>query len=535
MFNGAFPAGSLELSHVPLVLARAVWLCALFSATGALWFGALEPSGAALRRLIGGSLAVACGAWVVWVILQAAEIAGATDIAGAFAALPPVFARAAFGHGAALQIGLVLLASAAWRLGGRWSPAVLALASVTVQVGHLHAWAMTGGVSVLTVAVLLHLWAAALWLGALVPLALVVRAAPLPAAIATVRRFSRRASVLVAVLALTALVQGAEMLGGVPGLFGALYGWVAMGKALLFAVLLALAYRHRFRLTPALSGADPAAARTALARSIAVETGVGVCVILAASVLTALPPGMHVEPLWPFTRRLAEPFTAADAATLGALIAAVVLLAGAVAMPRWRRRAGGVALVLALLAAPRMGALTQPATPTSFYHSETGFTAASVADGGVQFAAHCAGCHAAVGALPAGDGDLFWTLTNGAPGMPGFAARLDDDARWHLIDFLRARAAAGSLPTRAPDVTLACADGSAPALSDLRGKQVRLVFATTTAPESCRIDDPDAAAAYAAATGLSRDELAGVALLIGADGRIERVRRPDASVAAPRG
>jgi putative copper export protein/mono/diheme cytochrome c family protein len=572
MFNGAWPAGAIDAAHVPLLLARALWLAMLLSATGALAFRALEGQTEAgrlpsvrkgLTRLIVASLAGACVAWAVWSVLQAAAIAGATGPAAAFAALKPVFSRTLFGHVALIQLGLLLVSAATLPLGWgvlRVLPALGALAATALQVQHLHAFAMQGWASVLTVAVVLHLWAAALWLGALLPLRLVLRAAPLPAARDAVRRFSARAMVLVAVLAATALYQGIELFGGVPGLFGSSYGWAAMSKAVLFAVLLAMAWHNRFRLTPALAGPDPAAGRAALTRNLLRGTGVGVAVVLAAAVLTALPPGMHGQPVWPFTLRPKLPLSHADLVWLAAPLSSVLLLGGALWRRRFRLPALVAAAVLLLVAAPRLGAMTEPATPTGFYRSPTGFTAASVADGAALFTRNCAGCHA--GAPPklrlaAADGDLFWQLSAGVPGMPGFAATLDEDARWHLIDALRARAAAGSLPVRAPDLELACADGSAPSLSDLRGKFLRIVFqpgggepgpappgvAVLTLPappppvpdhvaEGCIVADPDLRAAYALATGLSADDLAGTELLIDRDGLLRAVLRPGTDAAA---
>ena len=302
MSDGGWPVGGIAAADVPLVLARAVWLAALVSATGALGFRALEGSGEAARprlaRLVGGSLAAAVLAWAVWVVLQAAEIAGADGLGSALAALAPVFSRTSFGGAALLQLGFLLVAAGALRLGGRWGraiPALAALAATGLQARHLHSFAMSGWASWLTAAVVLHLCAAALWLGGLLPLRAVVLLAPLPAARGAVRRFSARATVLVAVLAATALYQGVALGGGLAGLFGGAYGWAMLAKAALFVGLLAMAARHRFRLSPKLAGPDPEAARAALSRGIAVETGVGLLVLLAAAVLTALPPGMHME------------------------------------------------------------------------------------------------------------------------------------------------------------------------------------------------------------------------------------------------
>jgi hypothetical protein len=65
-------------------------------------------------------------------------------------------------------------------------------------------------------------------------------------------------------------------------------------KIALFAVLLAFAWRNRFRLTPALSS-NPEPAKRGLARSILHESGVGLVIVLVASVLATLAPGMHMS------------------------------------------------------------------------------------------------------------------------------------------------------------------------------------------------------------------------------------------------
>ena len=44
------------------------------------------------------------------------------------------------------------------------------------------------------------------------------------------------------------------------------------------------------------------------------------------------------------------------------------------------------------------------------------------------------------------DGDLYWWITNGIGDvMPPLGAALDDDARWNVIDFVRANADASRL------------------------------------------------------------------------------------------
>jgi putative copper resistance protein D len=70
---------------------------------------------------------------------------------------------------------------------------------------------------------------------------------------------------------------------------------VLLLKAVLFAVLIVIAAVNRFRLTPTLAGPEANKAWRALALSIGIETVVGLCVVFAASLLSSLEPGMHME------------------------------------------------------------------------------------------------------------------------------------------------------------------------------------------------------------------------------------------------
>ena len=64
MFNGALPAGNIDAAHVPLLLARAVWLVGLLSATGALLFRAFAQQyevslGGTLGKMLADLAAIA--------------------------------------------------------------------------------------------------------------------------------------------------------------------------------------------------------------------------------------------------------------------------------------------------------------------------------------------------------------------------------------------------------------------------------------------------------------------------------------------
>jgi copper resistance protein D len=73
------------------------------------------------------------------------------------------------------------------------------------------------------------------------------------------------------VLAVTALLQGTLLSGGLTRLTGTTYGAVLLLKTVLFAVLISIAAVNRFRLTPAFAGPDAQKARRALALSIGIE------------------------------------------------------------------------------------------------------------------------------------------------------------------------------------------------------------------------------------------------------------------------
>jgi copper transport protein len=102
-------------------------------------------------------------------------------------------------------------------------------------------------------------------------------------------RFSRLALPVVGVLAATGLNRALDLAGGWSGLLETGFGRVLDVKVLLFAGLLVLAARNRYRLLPTLAG--PQGRLHALRRSVTAEIGLVAAVLLAAALLTQLPPG----------------------------------------------------------------------------------------------------------------------------------------------------------------------------------------------------------------------------------------------------
>lgn len=145
-----------------------------------------------------------------------------------------------------------------------------------------------------------HLLAAGAWLGGLVPLGIVAsRAAASRDAIwlgmlrAVLPRFSRVAYLAVALVALTGVVNALLLVGGIAGLTGTAYGRLLLAKLALVLLLLAVAVVNRMILTPRIAGDAPMRSATALAATIAIEQGLALAIIGAASILGTLPPAAH--------------------------------------------------------------------------------------------------------------------------------------------------------------------------------------------------------------------------------------------------
>jgi mono/diheme cytochrome c family protein len=349
--------------------------------------------------------------------------------------------------------------------------------------------------------------------------------------------------------------------------------------------LLGFAYANRYRFAPRLRP-DGDAAKPALIRSIALQTGFAIAILVAAVILSELPPSMHGQPLWPFDERISFDainedadffWEVAHAASL--LAAALLFLAAAFMFRRARIVAVFTVSVAAWFTVPHFDLLLVTAYPTSYFTSPSGFSADSIAAGAGLFPLHCAACHGAGGAgdgplaktLPVppadltaahlwmhSDGELFWWLTNGMQtpegkqAMPGFASVLDEDQRWALIDYIRANNAGRMFaamndwrpPIQAPAFEAVCA-GKPSQLSELRGRFVRLIIgvpaaapvalpdlvtvATGAGPQSgmCLANDETIVQAYAVIAGRAPGDLGGWQFLIDPDGWLRVAQAPD--------
>lgn len=168
-------------------------------------------------------------------------------------------------------------------------------------MGHGAAGEGTTG-SIQLVADVLHLLAAALWMGALFGFSQLLLLRPstpdgFQALHAALKGFSGVGSVLVTVLLLTGLVNGWVLIGPdrLEALWGSAYGRLLSLKLLLFTGMLALAWTNRVRLTPGLGRSMPdgegvGSALTALRRSVTLETALGCAVVALVAWLGTLAP-----------------------------------------------------------------------------------------------------------------------------------------------------------------------------------------------------------------------------------------------------
>jgi len=404
----------------------------------------------------------------------------------------------------------------------------------------------------------LHLLAAGVWLGGLIPLAMFFswakasrESSTLIIAQEATASFSRLGFVSVTVLLVTGLFNAWYLVGGVPALLGTDYGYLLLAKLGILIPLIGLASRNRWRLKPRLGNLaahnefekipEPLAQ---LQRGVITEASLGAAILLIVGMMGITPPARHVQPGWPFSFRLDWSNLAASADvrfltnTGGALsIVGIVLLACAVLTRRHRRwivAAGGIIFVIGVLIAAN--ALSVDAYPTTYVRPSVAYNAISVANGMLLYGETCAVCHGVAGygdGPAAADlkpkpadltarhaashtvGDLYWWLSHGIKetAMPGFKESFSEDERWDLINFLRALSNAERARTLAPvsdtEVWLVAPDfaygtsrGETKALKDHRGDKIVLLVLVSFPESGDRLEQLERMAARLTSAGV---------------------------------
>lgn len=198
--------------------------------------------------------------------------------------------RTSFGR-TALFAGIALAAASASFLLPRSPARMLALAGLLGVGAALAASGHAGAAPpqwLTRPAVFVHAAAIAVWTGALLPLALTLKAGG-PDAAAALRRFSAAIPFVVAALVAAGAVLAVVQVGTPAALLSTAYGRVLLVKLALLAVLFGLAAVNRWRLTGPSERGEAAATRR-LVRSIAAETAVVLLVFAAAACWRFTPP-----------------------------------------------------------------------------------------------------------------------------------------------------------------------------------------------------------------------------------------------------
>jgi copper resistance protein D len=312
----------------PIAIVRAVHFAATLLVAGAFAFRLLmvreadggrvaEPVRADIGRWLhgaaGSSVTVALLSWFAWLALVAATMNGGS-LAQALApqVLWTVITQTTFGHVWTLRFLLAAFIALQlfWRRGRTVTEvleidggAAAALLLVSLAwAGHavgtegaLRPWHLAADA--------LHLLAAGLWLGALVPLFVVLgrartRATPAWHTFATsaTRRFSSIGMVAATALLASGAASAWLLVGSVAALTATVYGLLVSAKAMLFVLILLVAAVNRFSLTPALQSqveSRSAGALRALWRNVILELVMGAAILLIVGEVGTLPPAAH--------------------------------------------------------------------------------------------------------------------------------------------------------------------------------------------------------------------------------------------------
>lgn len=289
-------------SGVPAALwmARMVLYLGLFMGAGGAFFTiwvapGLVPPGAV--RVLEGFLALGAAAAVFSVGLQGLDAQGAGF---GFLVEPSLWVagwRTSFGLTAATGALALLLAWRGLRAGRaplRRGCGLAALAGAGIALA-LSGHAGAASPQWLTrPAVFLHGVGVAYWVGALMPLAAVVRRFR-ARALAAVRRFSNGALVAVTILTLAGLVLSAIQIEAPANLAGTEYGRILIVKIVLVGGLLGLAALNRLWLTPALARRCRPGGHW-LVRSVLAEIALAVIILAIAGLWRFTPPPRALAP-----------------------------------------------------------------------------------------------------------------------------------------------------------------------------------------------------------------------------------------------
>jgi putative copper resistance protein D len=307
----------------PLVVVRAVHFAATAIITGTLVFRMIVAEAVSAsarpaaiiarthtRRVAWVCLAVSAASGTIWLLLEAASMSGLSlEKSMTSDVLSTVVNETQFGLVAQIRIALAVilagcLASDRFPL-ARGGASAMSLGLIAALAWTGHAGSTAGEMGVLHLAAdILHLFAAAIWIGGLVSLVLLLSVvgrdqthADLSFAGNAVRRFSTMGIAIVVVVFATGIVNAWVLVGSWHALMVTGYGRLLILKVALFAIMLLIAAANRFWLTPRLalpSGSEPQPmVLRRLARNSMIEIALALMIFAIVGLLGTLHPAIH--------------------------------------------------------------------------------------------------------------------------------------------------------------------------------------------------------------------------------------------------
>jgi putative copper resistance protein D len=306
----------------PLVVVRGLQFAATAITTGTLIFRAVVAAVASRSaapaaiivsrqtlRIAWICLAISAASGIIWVLLQAASMSG-LPFAEAMTSdvLLTVLNETQFGMVSEIRFALAVVIGVCLAY-DRFPPArglglVLSLGLIGAVGWTGHAGSTVGETGVLHLAAdILHLVAAAIWIGGLVSLVLLFAVtrrdrtgASMSFARDATQAFSSMGIAIVAVIFATGIVNTWILVGSWHALIATGYGRLLMLKIALFIVMLLFAAANRFWLTPRLalpSSAPQFDARRQLARNSMIEFVLALAIFAIVGLLGTLHPASH--------------------------------------------------------------------------------------------------------------------------------------------------------------------------------------------------------------------------------------------------
>jgi len=310
-------------AETPIIATRAVHFAATAALVGSVIFGALiaapvlqHHAAAAIsfrnrtRPGMWTCLVVAAISGAAWLLLQAASMSGMPfNEAMTADVLSTVVNETQFGEVTTIRAGLAICLAACLAYDRAAATRWLGLAAAIGFAGSLawtgHAGSTVGATGYLHLtADALHAVAAAAWIGGLMSLIAFLATGSIREDISLVRgaveRFSTLGIASVSIILLSGIVNAAILVGSPHGLVATQYGQILMLKMALFAAMLALAAINRYRLTPQLAFAgneQSSIALRKLIRNSAIETALGLGILVVVAMLGTLHPAVHLVDL----------------------------------------------------------------------------------------------------------------------------------------------------------------------------------------------------------------------------------------------